>query len=365
MKFRTDRASLLAALKALKPIARGNAKPVLNAVRLGVGQSNAVTVEATNLEVEHTIELRADDVIFGAALVDCAMLIDALDCADAALVTVERDPTAEKNEVTVQADACKLTVEALDPDEFPGKQRFDSGAKSFGADADELRDALRFVDVAASRDTTRYELNGVYFQADGDGFKLTATDGKRLTHARLDGDASPDAASWILPNIGTDALLRVLKGDGVRITVDETKSRFETADQTVIVKNVEGIYPNYASVFPKSTPIRAAFDNADLLKIFNGAKKAVYKDTAMVILSTGEGRMRIEAQGRFRAEWTADAETVDSIEMRFNPFHFLEALKAFDKRDRITLEANEPGRPARLTANEGRFYHYVMPLVIG
>lgn len=365
MKFRSDRAALLSTLKNLKPIAPGKSvKPVLDGVLFSVGAAD-VTANVTDLDISHAVDVRpADGEIHGQALVRLVDLIDALSCADEDVITLERDPTEEAPKLRIRAGACTLDLDTMPADEFPDPPRLLSDPKRNGVDADELLDALKFVDVAASKDTTRYQLNGVYVESKPGKLILTATDGKRLTNVELKGAPTADEFAFILPNEATAAVLRMLKATdcaAVRIQFDEKEARFATDDQTIITRVIDGCYPNYQSCIPDSAPISAEFNVSDLVKVMDGARKAVDKDLATIVMRIGEGAISTEAGGRFKASWSTDATTDGDVEMRFNPFYFLEALKSFPRKDRVTIKIHSASRPARLVDARG-FSHFCMPL---
>lgn len=120
-------------------------------------------------------------------------------------------------------------------------------------------ESLTTVADCASRDETRYLLNGVLFTPDDRG-RLVATDGKRLACA----PAQVPPTSFILPNqsvavlahpdfIGSDAHVRMQK-------VEETEwISIRSGNHVLTSKIIEGTYPNYRQVIPHHAPELVTF----------------------------------------------------------------------------------------------------------
>lgn len=158
-------------------------------------------------------------------------------------------------------------------------------------------EALKRVRPAISTDTTRYYLNGVYFEKDAGGnpwaYNLIATDGHRLHRAAVQ---IPDAAGnidgttvgIILPKKLVSLLLdrRPRKGDAaiamaihppyVRNYATPTETlnkrnapsiiRFQ-ADNTIVTgKPIDGTFPDYRRVIPQGRDLRVTFDRAEMMQ---------------------------------------------------------------------------------------------------
>ena len=110
--------------------------------------------------------------------------------------------------------------------------------------------ALGIVAGCASKDTTRYVLNGVLFSPD-DGGLLVACDGRRLAAApvRFSGQ------SFILPTPAVQVLVHpdFATRDATVRQPDDDKTRhleFRSGPHTFIAREIEGNYPNYRQVVP-------------------------------------------------------------------------------------------------------------------
>ncbi len=156
---------------------------------------------------------------------------------------------------------------------------------------------------AASRDETRYHINGVRFEADG---TLVATDGHRLYRVEtpaemLDpadfpdcGDVTPteDALeAFTLPLAAANAIVKAIPKNGTlpalrhaRLDVAATnangRARLVTTDLETVApleaRKLEGDFPNYRQVMPEGEPVATVAFNA---KYLADAAKAVVEFT--------------------------------------------------------------------------------------
>lgn len=118
-------------------------------------------------------------------------------------------------------------------------------------DAQELAAALEFVSLAVSKDFTRYNLAGVYF----DGSTYVATDGHRL-HL-VEGMPALFPIGAIVPAWTVAMLLKAIrwtKAPTVRVAMVEQTVYFETAVDgarvTIAARRVDGQFPDYTQVIP-------------------------------------------------------------------------------------------------------------------
>ena len=132
-------------------------------------------------------------------------------------------------------------------------------------DSEEIRipartmESLAAIAGCASKDPTRYVLNGVLFTPE-DGGKLVATDGRRLACAPAEVPPTP----FILPNqsasvlahpdfTSSDAHVRLQK-------VEETEwISVRSGNHILMSKIIEGNYPNYRQVIPRHAPELVTF----------------------------------------------------------------------------------------------------------
>jgi DNA polymerase-3 subunit beta len=116
---------------------------------------------------------------------------------------------------------------------------------------------------ATSLDETRYNLNGVYFEVlpDENKIRMVATDGHRLAYAeRAIGEAASRLASGvIIPRKGLAELKRLVDeedADEIELGFEGNSGVVRKGDVTLVMRLIEGEFPNYRQVIPKESTIR-------------------------------------------------------------------------------------------------------------
>ena len=110
----------------------------------------------------------------------------------------------------IRTEAYEFKILGQDAREFPEVPGL-SSEPALSIAREKFVEMLRRVAVAASRDTARYQLTGVFLEVQGEKLLLTATDGKRLTHdhLRIDNEKGIEASA-IVPNRVCDVILKLL-----------------------------------------------------------------------------------------------------------------------------------------------------------
>jgi len=170
-----------------------------------------------------------------------------------------------------------LPVKGAEVDEFPPVPTLKKVA-TFDITLDPV--AHKRALACASTDKTRYVLTGVLMEVVEDGIVWVATDGQRLTVFKQEQKVPTKAiGKYILPHGSTgkpssnllNLLLKDKKHPVVRVTVTgEAMIVFDTLDQTITAKLVDGTYPNYKQVIPN--------DNPGLLRVDCGTMQAALKE---------------------------------------------------------------------------------------
>ena len=166
-----------------------------------------------------------------------------------------------------------------------------------------------------------------------------------------------------------DVFLKVLSGQGsqdeeVNLSLSESHVTLKTKSHRVSSNLVEGMFPNYMAVMPAESAVRIKSKRSDLLAAVRSAALTADKQTSTVIFRVSPTSLVLESNaqdvGESRIEIPVES-TGDSMEVRFNPIYFIDALPTFDE-DEITMELSDPSRPAVLRASQS-YKHLVMPLV--
>ena len=352
-------------------------RPILRNVRLRVA-GDALVVAATDLEVSVRLAVPIRDAAAsaaeGVALANARQLL-------ATLRQLPKDGAVELegslSGVVLRADGSKFDVLGDAPDDFPELPTLGADVEaSASLPAGELSSMVGRVAFAAAREKTRYAMNGVLLETWGDGrascgrrFRLVATDGKRLT---LDERtlAEPGRATFIVaPTLALELARAIGEGSSEPVDIYATASEvfLDFGAALVIARPIEGHFPPYEDVLPKSLGYRLDFER----KTFRGALKrasAVCTRDSSAVRFRFNGDLTMTARVPEVGESSATLPVSeprpdgDVLEVGFNPRFLEEGLKSFSS-DRFALELEDACKPAILRdpASPSSFY-VVMPI---
>jgi DNA polymerase-3 subunit beta len=266
----------------------------------------------------------------------------------------------------VRADGYEFKILGQDPREFPEVPGFSSD-NALSIPREKFTETLRRVAVAASRDTTRYQLTGVFFEVQGEKILLTATDGKRLTHdhLRIDNEKGVEATA-IVPNRVVDVILKLL-------SQGEPAFSFSIGDPNVHIgfnrgeltaKAIQGTFPDYKAAVQLKSNIRVTAKRNDFLAAARSASLMTDKNTATILFKFEEQKAVLTTQsveiGESKIEVPISLQG-NPLQVRFNPAYFIDALRCLTEEE-VRFEFVDEEKAC--TVRGGQHYrHLVMPLV--
>src|SRR4029077_10903648 len=167
---------------------------------------------------------------------------------------------------------------------------------------------------------------------------MVATDGRRLAYMSRPVQEKKTNVAVIIPSKAIREVERLLMTEGlgadvVKISVTENQVAFKLIDTVVISRLIDGHFPNYDQVIPKSAEIRVQLSAKDLLTMTQRAALGSGDRGGAVRYALDAGRLRAmgTAQGRVEVE---DELPVDfsgkPLEIAFNPGFVVDVLKNMD-----------------------------------
>ncbi|MBE3124468.1 MAG: DNA polymerase III subunit beta [Acidobacteria bacterium] len=372
MKAACDRATLTRGVQvASSVVASRSPKPALGCVKIEA-QKERMTLLATDLEVGIRVELDKMEVQdAGLALVPADRLHGILRELDADTVTL----TTTNQETEIVAPGSRFKVLGDNPADFPEIPEFpESGAFTIGAD--DLVGLIQRTLFATAKENTRYALNGVLWEVEGNNITLVATDGRRLSVAKGKcKDGPKEKATSIVPSKAMLLIERCLtditdaKGN-CRVVLREKDILLETpavdgGKRTVYSRLVDGHFPKYEDVIPKDFDKKATLKTEGFLAAVRRAALLTNEESRGVTVKFGGQEVVVtsrtpemgEAEVRMPADYTGE-----TLELGFNPQYLMDALKVIDAEE-FAFIFKGPSKPGVLT--EGRiFTHVVMPVSI-
>lgn len=363
MKLTVMQENLSRALSTVSRVASSRSSlPILSNVLLRT-EGNRLFIAATNLDIaiSETVGAKIDKA--GSITVPARLMQDFISSLPAGKLELE----ATDNKLKITAERFDSTINGISADDFPVMPTIEGGSELEFATA-EFKQTLQQVLFAASTDEARPVLTGVYVFSSEDGKNLyvAATDSYRLAEKTLKKPSKN--ISLLIPAHSLQELLRAIKEDteSIKITFDEQQARFKISDVEIVTRLIDGKYPDYKKLLPKSYETTASLSRQSLTEITKVSSLFAREAAGSITLVIDEDKNQLSISsiasqvGENTA--TAQAEVSGSATITMNSRYILDALQAFNGEN-IQINVNGKLDPCILTdPKDNSYLHVIMPV---
>jgi DNA polymerase-3 subunit beta len=244
----------------------------------------------------------------------------------------------------------------------------------FGVDSDKFRDMIAKTIYAASVDERRYNLNGVFFEKEGKKIRMVATNGHRLSLIERESDEIESLKlekGVTFPRKGLNELKRILEEDRekkkVYIGFKGNNGIFKIDKLTMIMRLIEGDFPDYRMLIPKDNEKKFILNRRELLGLLKRVSSVSSDRLRPLKFNLSEGKMALSAsiqnEGEAYDEIDLDYKG-DSLTIGFNTDYFIEALNNLESEE-IGIEMKDSETPAVLKIDKkDNYICIIMPMRI-
>jgi DNA polymerase-3 subunit beta len=290
-------------------------------------EGNRLSLTGTDLEVELVGRIEVvnagpdgDITVPARKLVDiCKSLPDGVDI----------NFSVEDGRVTVKAGRSRFTLSTLPAAEFPTVEAGE-GEVDLELSQSLVRQMIERTGFAMAQQDVRYYLNGMYLEIKAGRLRFVATDGHRLALCTAPGELAAEDKSVIVPRKGILELARLLDGDGsVTLIVGSNHIRAVTDQFTFTSKLVDGKFPEYERVLPKSPDKAVSGDRSELKQAFTRTAILSNEKYRGVRLSLSDGALEITANNpeQEQAEESVPVDYAGEVlEVGFNVSYLLDVM---------------------------------------
>lgn len=250
MNIIVQRADLARALTAVsKAVEKRNTIPILGCVHIGA-KAGELRIRGTDLDIEITSVVPASVAEPGEVCVDAGRLLDIARkmAGDEVMLSL----AAEK--LTVKAGRSRFNLATLPWQDFPSLSAGDLPHR-FNIDLAALFKPVQF---AISSEETRYYLNGIFLHVIDGALRAVATDGHRLSMNTA--PAPCEFPGVIVPR----KTVGVVPTGEIEVALSSSKIRMTAGDTVVVSKLIDGTFPDYERVIPKTNDKIATVDRDEL-----------------------------------------------------------------------------------------------------
>jgi len=359
-----------------KAVSPRSTLPVLANVLIASDEGR-LRLSATNLEMGITCWISARIEEEGSTTVPARTFSDLVGTLPSDQVLLRLDPATQT--LNVRGGSSTNDIKCIDAQEFPPMPVPDfEGAVQINVG--DFREMIHQVAFAASSDEARPVLMGVLVQVDKDKLTMAAADGFRLS-VRKAVLSTPSATpiSAIVPAQALKELARVATEgeDPIYMVIPKGRGQvvFRVKDVEVASQLIDGTFPDFQQIIPRSYKSRTLVSTSSLLKACKQAEIFAREgsNVARFNIKTAQSDMQpSEVEITATSEETGKNETIveatvdgSGLLIAFNVKFLREALEVI-RTPNVALETSAPNAPGVVRpVGDDQFLHVIMPMHLG
>jgi DNA polymerase-3 subunit beta len=335
-------------------------------------ENGKMRVFATDLEVSLTDEVTTLKEKKGRVAVNAKNLFDIVkELADAPIQLTKKD----NNWLEIKQNRSVFNIVGISAEEYPIFPTYST--KDFlKIESSLLSDMIEKTIYSVSNDETRYHLNGVYFEKQNvtgkTVYRMVATDGHRLSlvdrELEMKGNALPNQGV-IIPRKGLFEIKKILdsvSGD-VEMAVEGSQLIVRHGSTTLMVRLIEGKYPNYQQLIPAKLNNHVLVHRESLLSSLKRVSLLSNQKYKGVTLALSEGKLEITSNNPELGDAKEELEVGykgSEFKIGFNARYMLDVLNSFDD-EQVDIELNDQLSPGLIRPhNDTSYTCVVMPMRI-
>jgi DNA polymerase-3 subunit beta len=359
-----------------KAVSPRSTLPVLANILIASDEGR-LRLSATNLEMGITCWIPARIEEEGSTTVPARTFADLVSTLPADQVLLKLDPPTQT--LNVRGGTSTNDIKCIDAQEFPPLPVPDFEG-SVQINVGDFREMIHQVAFAASSDESRPVLMGVLVQVDQDKLIMAAADGFRLSVRKaVLSTPAQTPVSAIVPAQALKELARVASDAEEPIYMVLPKGRgqvvFRVKDVEVVSQLIDGTFPDYQQIIPRSYKSRTLVSTSSLLKACKQAEIFAREgsNVARFNIKTAQGEMQpSEVEISATSEETGKNETIveatvdgGGLLIAFNVKFLREALEVI-RTPNVALETSAPNAPGVVKpVGDDQFLHVIMPMHLG
>ncbi|WP_339048472.1 DNA polymerase III subunit beta [Candidatus Mesenet endosymbiont of Phosphuga atrata] len=360
LNFTIKRENILSALSCISGIVeRRNVIDVLSCVQIKASQ-NTVTLTASDLDISIVALLEAQISTEGEVKVSAHMVYDIIRRLPAGL-DVEFKLSNAKLSIVCGNSSFSVPV-VVAGKIFPIEE--DNFIFNFELPAIDFFNFLTKIRFAMSSDDARYNLNGVYIHNHKQTLYCVATDGHRLSNAKIEQKIENDFGV-IVPRKAVTEVLKVLdEKHNLTIKLSQTKIQFECSQYILTSKLVDGTFPDYEKIIPADEGMSLMIDSSKLADAIDRVSVVILDKVKPIkfFLKNNELTLHsISSDSNYATESLEVEYNGKELEIGFNSRYLLEVLSCIKGKCELVFY-DENSAMLMKDRDSKSFLHLVMPM---
>ena len=336
--------------------------PVLNSILL-IASGKSLKLRATNLSLGIEVEIPAKIEKEGIGAVSGLVLSNVFS-------NVFQNENVYLEEVNgnllIQTKKSKIKLKGQPHEDFPTIPKV--VGTSFEIDPKKLVEGIKSVYYSSSPSDIKPEISSVFMYTNEDNLVFVSTDSFRLAEKKIKIKGLPEIQGILIPYKNIGEILRVF-GESpsiVKVCFNKNQISFSSDDVYLTSRIIDGVFPDYRQIIPKTSETNAIILKQDLLNAlklsnifsdkFNQVNLKISPKEKVFELSSanndiGENKTYLDA-----------ALTGEDIELGFNYRYFLDCFQSISA-DSVSIKFSEATSPLVISpVGDTSFIYLIMPM---
>ncbi len=346
--------------------------PITNNVLIAT-EGSRLRLAATNLEIAISCWIPATIEKEGTVTIPARLVTDFVNSLPSGRIDMALSPRSKS--VELRCARHEAHISGLDPADFPAIPKITDGMNVKMKPGD-LRLAINQVVFAAASEESRPVLTGVHAEFEGEQLTLAAADGFRLAVRKVPLAKNVDTKiAIIIPARSLNELTRLIseQEEPLELIVNSQKSQvmFRLRNVEMVSQLIQGTFPNYSQLIPKSHSTRAVVKLSEFLRATKSASIFARDGSGIVRLQImprdGKGKIAISARAEEIGDNVGEVDAAvegEEAKIAFNSKYLMDVLGVIAK-DEVALETTTSSSPGVIRpVGDESYIHVVMPMFV-
>ncbi len=367
MKFECEKSKIENVIqKAARLSGKHLTLPVLSCIYLETVPENKLILKSTNLDIGIEIEIKVKSSEPGSVAVPANILIGVISSLkDDNLVFEMVD-----NNLKISSAKNSVVIKSMSHEDFPSIPRLkpDDNSKLIKINCHDLMLGFKSVWYSASNSNIKPELGSVFIHGGESGLVFVSTDSFRLAEKKVNSKIGSDFPPTLIPYKNVVEIIKLFedyKGE-IEIIFEKNQAAFMVDGLYLVSRLIDGTFPDYKQIIPKSFVTNATILKNDLLNSIKTSN--IFSDTlnqVKIKVDVKNKLLNIESKnndvGEYKESIKATASGED-IELNFNNKYVTDCFQSIPNES-LSLAFGGPGKPLLISgASDNSFMYIVMPM---
>lgn len=261
----------------------------------------------------------------------------------------------------------------VDAAEYPVRQEMEDGAQRITLPSQSVLSSINYTLFATAEDELRPVMNGIFFDIKADKMIAVASDSKKLVRLINSSIQLGTETSFIMPKRAAVLIKNVMGKDitDINIGIDSKSFRVNFPGYEISTRMVEGRFPRYEAVIPKTNTNRLIIDRQLFLSVLRRVASFSNQATNQVRLDLTSTQLTISAQdvdfSKSGKEAVACSYDGKDMSIGFRANYLAEILNTLNTQE-VELKLGDESRPGLISPiqenQEEDILMLIMPMML-